>query len=311
MRLATLLLPALDALRGGLAQASTLARRLGRADAMERGEPGREAQIHRAFRILPKRLAVAPLTRRLDSNDAHLGGWLRCDPAYVRADMSTARLLAVGEGLPLTREEAEALVAPLRPLFGDFSAPISVPHAQRWYVPVAEPRALPPMHAPEAVLGGDLLAFLPEGNEGRRWRQLLNEAQTVLHQHSLNAERIAAGKPPVNSLWFWGGGTLPDTVQASATAVLSVDPVVQSLAAMAGCATLAQDTPWQPGAMIDLRQLRDIAEFESPLLPEIETALRGGALDAVELDFADGQRFRLQAAQRWRFWRRPQRDWAA
>lgn len=311
MRFATLLLPALDALRGGLAQASTLARRLGRADAMERGEPGREAQIHRAFRILPKRLAVAPLTRRLDSNDAHLGGWLRCDPAYVRADMSTARLLAVGEGLPLTREEAEALVAPLRPLFGDFSAPISVPHAQRWYVPVAEPRALPPMHAPESVLGGDLLAFLPEGNEGRRWRQLLNEAQTVLHQHSLNAERIAAGKPPVNSLWFWGGGTLPDTVQASATAVLSVDPVVQSLAAMAGCATLAQDSPWQPGAMIDLRQLRDIAEFESPLLPEIETALGGGALDAVELDFADGQRFRLQAAQRWRFWRRPQRDWAA
>lgn len=311
MREARVLLPALAELRGGLAQAPQLAQRLARADLGARGEPGREAQLHRAFRILPRRLAAAPLTRRLDSNDAHLGGWLRCDPAHVRPDMSTARLIAWGEALQIDRAEADALVASLRVLFGDFGVPISAPHPARWYVAVAEPRALPAMHAPEAVLGGDLLAFLPDGNEGRRWRQLWNEAQVILHQHPVNAARADAGKPAVNSLWFWGGGTLPDTVQTDARGLMSVDPLVKSLAAMAGCPALPPEALWQPGALIDLTILRDIANLERQLLWEVEASLATADLDAVELDFADGQRFRLQHHQRWRFWRRRLADWAA
>jgi hypothetical protein len=311
LRAARVLLPALSALRGGLAAAPALARRLARADAVAAGEAGREAQLHRAFRLLPRRLAAAPLTRRLDSNDAHLGGWLRCDPAYVRPDMSTARLLAWGEGLQLEAAEAEALVASLRVLFGDFNAPLSAPHPARWYVAVAEPRALPPMHAPEAVLGGDLLAFLPEGSEGRRWRQLWNEAQVILHQHPLNAARAAAGRPPVNSLWFWGGGQLPDSVQSQARGVLSVDPVVQALGLLAGCATLSADDPWHADALIDLASLRDVAELERSLLGEIEAALASARLDAVQLDFADGRGFALAHRQHWRFWRRPLADWSA
>jgi hypothetical protein len=36
--------------------------------------------------------------------------------------------------------------------------------------------------------------------------------QVILHQHPVNAERRARGLPPVNSLWLWGGGPLPQRV---------------------------------------------------------------------------------------------------
>src|SRR3546814_5998711 len=56
------------------------------------------------------------------------------------------------------------------------------------------------------VCSSDLIHdLLPAGNDGRRWRAVLNEAQIVLHNHPVNAERVRSGRMPVNSLWFHGG----------------------------------------------------------------------------------------------------------
>jgi len=304
LRRSVVLLPAPESLRGGLAAAPRLAQVLGRGDLLDPGKPGRDEQLHRHFRVLPRRLPVAPLTRCLDADDAQLGAWLRCDPAHVRADMATARLVAFGEALQLDAEEATSLIAPLRPLFGDSNAPISAPHPSRWYASIAEARALPSMASPDEVLGADLLACLPAGQEGLRWRQLWNEAQVILHQHPVNARRVAAGKLPVNSLWFWGGGTLPDSVECSSRAFLSTDPLVQALAARAGVPKADPAGAWQDGVLIDLCRLRDVAEIEQQVLPEAMTVLASATLDAVDLDFADGRVWRLRHGQRWRFWRR-------
>src|SRR3546814_15930088 len=73
----------------------------------------------------------------------------------------------------------------------------------------------------------------------RRWRSLLNEAQIILHNHPWNARRAAAGKPPVNSLWFWGGGMLPDSVATHQGQVASDDVLLQALASNAGMIPLA------------------------------------------------------------------------
>ena len=73
---------------------------------------------------------------------------------------------------------------------------------------------LPAFAAPDEALGDDLFdAPARQAPEGRRWRALLSEAQVVLHNHPLNAQRVAAGLAPVNSLWFWGAGALPDHVR--------------------------------------------------------------------------------------------------
>jgi hypothetical protein len=38
----------------------------------------------------------------------------------------------------------------------------------------------------------------------------MNELQMVLHNSLVNREREAEGKPPINGIWLWGAGSLPE-----------------------------------------------------------------------------------------------------
>ena len=301
---ATFLLPARVRLAGQGMPAS-IAIALGRADRTN-GEAGERAQLLRHFDVLPRGWPVAALTRAFDANDAATGAWLRADPAYVQPDLSGARLLACGDALQLDAAEAEALLQPLRPLFGDTGFPIDAPQPARWYLRLPREANLPSMASPDEALGADLFDHLPEGPEGRRWRALLSEAQVVLHQHPVNAQRVARGKPPVNSLWFWGGGVLPDHVTTSHASIASDEVTLRALAKAANCA--ATDLPARfagPPALHDLRPQRDLhAMAEAWLSPAID-ALRTGALAQLDLDCEDGARFTLRRNQRWRVWRKP------
>jgi hypothetical protein len=268
---------------------------LARADELPAAEPGERAQLLRHFDLLPRGWPMAAITRQRDAGDAVLHQWLRADPAHVRPDMTGARVLAIGE-LGLSQAEADALVAPLRPLFGDTGFQVSAPTPSRWYLALPIEARLPAFSPPEAVLGDDLFSHLPEGPEGRRWRALLNEAQVLLHNHPVNAARLAAGKPPVNSLCFWGAGKLPDHVRTPFAAVSSEDAELLSLAALANIGATGEGPQ-----LLDLRRSRDWSAVAARLQPAL--ADLGG--DELRLDFADGARFSLRAGQRWRFWRRP------
>ncbi|MDY0020930.1 phosphoglycerate mutase [Arenimonas caeni] len=279
----------------GQAPSPAVARLLGRADALPPAQAGERAQLQRWFELLPRGWPVAAITRQHDAGDAGLHAWLRADPAYVRPDMTGARVLAIGE-LGLTPAEAEALVQPLRPLFGDAGFPISAPVPSRWYLALPVDARLPDFAPPEAVLGDDLFLHLPDGPEGRRWRALLNEAQVLLHNHPVNQTRVAAGKPPVNSLCFWGAGRLPDHVRARLRTVATDEPTLAALA------RLAQANPGTgEGRLLDLRHLREWSAVEPRLVEALAQAGEAGLM----LDFADGAGWWLRAGQRWRFWRRP------
>ena len=118
----------------------------------------------------------------------------------------------------------------------------------------------------------------------------------MLHNHPVNAARIAAGKLPANSLCFWGAGRLPDHVRARLRGVESDEATLASLAA------LAQAHPQSgEGRLIDLRAARDWAVVEAMLPGALAEAGERG----VVLDFADGAAWWLRPGQRWRFWRRP------
>ncbi len=306
-----LLLPARERLRGGKRLPIALAQLLGRGDQPPDALPGRDAQLLRVFDVLPRRVPVAALTRQLDADDAGQGKWLRCDPAYVRADMTQARMLACGE-LSLTSEEVEALVAALRPLFGDEGFPISAPVAARWYLQLPAQSKLPDFASPEIVLGDDLHSHMPVGDEGRRWRRLMNDAQIILHNHPVNLERVERGQLPANSLWFWGGGALPDHVRAADLRIASGDPVV---AALARQAKVPLTEPFAGGLtqasgpnVIDLFRLRDIDELAEPWLERAMSAVSKGTFDALLLDFADGAQRVWRHANRWRIWRKPENE---
>lgn len=278
------------------------ARVLARADHSS-GNAGWRAQIERAFRTIPRGLPIAALTRQLDCGDAELQSWLRADPAHVRADMATARMLACGD-LGLSADETEQLLKPLRPVFGDAGFPISAPLPQRWYLALPKETRLPDFADPHDALGAPLDDYLPAGEPGRRWRYLLNEAQVILHNHPVNAARVAAGKLPVNSLWFWGAGPLPDSLDTRFERVASDDVVLRALAMRAGSTVSVQAGALGEAAaaavLVDLRDLRDAALLEAQWVAPAVAAGR-----ALELDFGDGAQLAWQPRHRWRLWRRP------
>lgn len=286
------------------------ARALGRADVLTAGETGRRAQLLRHLRPLPAHWPIAALTRAADAGvaDAADALWLRADPCHVRPDINGARLLAHGEALRLTRQDVDAFLPALRPLFGDLGMPIDAPVPSRWYLRLPRGARLPVFSSPADALGGDVFEHLAEGDEGRRWRALLSEAQIVLHNHPHNAARAARGLATVNSLWFWGAGVLPDSVAAGPDAFASEDESARALAHAAGVmAGLPARLPdvLKGAVAFDLDGLRDLRAFTTDWFGPALEALRGGSIASLAIDCADGRRFAFTPMQRWRFWRRP------
>lgn len=299
----TLLLPATQRF-AGVALPAPLARALGRADRVV-GTPGERAQLARHFRLLPDCWPEAALARVADAGlaDAQPHAWLRADPAHIRPDINGARLLGMGSALGIDQGDVDALLPALRPLFGDAGFALDAPSPQRWYLRLPRGTPLPAFASPEQALGDDVFEHMPDGPQGRRWRVLLSEAQVLLHNHPHNAARLAAGKVPVNSLWCWGGGVLPDRVEGDAPIVASGDALLRGLAAMANIEVMPTQTPTTPmqDGLVDLRDARDPRALLASWMPGALAAAAGGAV----LDFADGVVFTVAPGQRWRWWRKP------
>lgn len=306
---ATILLPGRDRLDGQPVP-SDLGRWLARGDRGAFDGPA-GAQL---FDVLPRGWPVAAVSRARDVGDAPGASWLRADPAYVRAEINGARMLAHGEALGLDREQVDALLRPLRPLFGDAGFTLDAPHPARWYLRLPTGTSLPHFASPDEALGADLFEHLPTdatpSTEARRWRALLSEAQVTLHNHPINAERARRGLAPVNSVWFWGAGSVPGRVSAHVDAAYGADESIDAFAHAAGVAREALPVRWtdaleQGRVAVDLRHLRDIASLHELWLAPAAQALASRRLGAVRLLFEDGVEYRLASLQRWRVWRRP------
>lgn len=267
-------------------------------------EPG----LERVLRLPgdPRSWPVAALTRAVDRGDTGSACWLRADPAFVRADAACARLLAIGD-FEVTRADADAAMVLLAPLFGDEGLMLDAPQPWRWYLQLRSGFELPRFPHPRAVLGDDLSLHLPRGPEARRWVRLLNEAQVLLHHADFNRGRAARGLPPINSLWFWGGGSMPARVECHATRVASSDPLVLGALRQAGVAAVdyAAAAPAEPGnSVVDLRMLDDAAILDRDWLAADLSALRRGRFGRVELVFSDGSGTSVTRSLAWRVWRR-------
>jgi hypothetical protein len=303
-----LLLPSLARIEAA-GMPAVLARWLARGNRLADAPPGRDVALRECFEFLGNVLPSAALTRYLDSDDASAALWLRADPAYAMVDAVTARLLACGT-LGLSHDESHELARALQPLFGDAGFPLERATPTRWYLRCPLGARLPRFASPEDVLGDDLMRHLPQGENQRQWRHLLNESQIILHNHPLNAQRVQRGQMPANSLWFWGAGTLPDAVRSGFTRVFSNDDVAIALARLAKVEVAAP----QPAEfvhieakdtlLLDLAGIRDAAALELEWLGPLDALLRQRTLHALDLRFVSGERTILKPAHRWRFWRK-------
>lgn len=297
-------LPALPA----AGQRGPLALALRRANRMADGRPGYLNGLGDYFNgadgvAVDSTLPAAAITRQHLAQDADGYAWLSADPAWVQPEMTGARLLACGH-MQLTHEEAEAFADALRPALDDAGMELHLSTPDRWHLRLPPDTRLPQLAAPEQALGENLSEHLPAGAEGRPWRILLNDIQVLLHQHPLNSARQNRGVAPLNSLWLWGGGTLPPRFRSGLKGVISDDLLLTALAVQAGVnarpRTPAAIAAASRGWLIDLQDL-PFSEIESRWWPLIAPLL---AQQPVRLHFASAERWQSQPWHRWRVWRR-------
>lgn len=252
------------------------------------------------------------------------GEWICLDPVHfdVRRE---GIMLADPARLDLTADQATELIAAIQPLFAGWGE-ISASAPERWEMRLARPLALDTRPLAESI-DRPVPPGLPGGTDGREWRRLLAEAQTVLHAHSLNRRREAAGRPTVHSLWPWGQGSLPTSLPLGFTTILCDDPVLAGLGRLTGCecpalperfrqvdgnALVIQPSLRVPATARDALAWRTaLQELERDWLAPAVAALRQGECDELRLigsSVDDAHRVVAITATRGalrRFWRRP------
>ena len=205
-----------------------LERWLARADITREGEHGAEEWLARQFGLLGA--PVAAVTLAVDEAPQP-GQWLRADPVYARVERDSL-VLHPAAVLEIEPDEARALVASLRELFSPDGLDFHVPRPDRWYVRV--PQGELPVTTPlTEVLGRDVFGRLPRGEGRINWASAMTEIQMLFATHPVNLAREAARRPPINAVWFWGGGSLPEGVTSPYREVFADDPFATGLAHLA------------------------------------------------------------------------------
>ena len=253
--------------------------------------------------------------------------WLCADPIHLRIYRDQLILLD-NEALTLDWREAEQFIATLNAHFAIEGLRFYAPTPHRWYVKL--PRAVElTTHPLHEVTGRNISHYLPTGKDQSHWRRIFNEVQMLFFEHAVNQERETRGELPVNSIWFWGEGTLtaPKSLFAS---LFSNNAFIKGVALAAGVPL--QETPetmmnclsqlhGQGHHLLTLENLAsparhgDLAAWRAALLAMEEqwfqplvSALQQKRLQTVSLHaFADSQHdeFNLWRGDLWKFWRRP------
>jgi hypothetical protein len=281
---------------------------MARGTALPTATPGYLHALSECFRWPDGPLPAAALIRQSVAGDAGDGQWVCADPAWVQPELSGARLLGCGN-LAVSSADAASMVDALRETFADEGMNLFVGDPQHWQLKVPSYVQVPAFPEPEEALGADLFEQLPKGDEGRRWRALINEAQVVLHNHPANAARQRDGLPPVNSVWLWGAGALPEWVECGQSRIYSDDLLVWALGHKAGVdvqsrRVLAGAQPAHEPNHAELLDLQDVQpnEFARTWWPFLQARLEAGS--ELRLAFADGRRHVVRKAHRLRFWRK-------
>jgi len=134
--------------------------------------------------------------------------WMRADPVHLHADMG--RLVVFPPPtLDLDLVESSAICEWMNG-HEHFPGPrLAAVSGTCWLLEVDAQAAQIRTFAPSVAHGQDAALFLPAGEGAARWHACMNEMQMLLNQCPINQAREARGEPVVNSVWFWGAGTLP------------------------------------------------------------------------------------------------------
>jgi hypothetical protein len=168
--------------------------------------------------------------------------------------------------------------------------------------------------SPAVAAGDSPERFMPAGELARAHDRLQSEIQLCLHEADANKRRGQAGMSPVNALWLWGGGVLPEVqteVRNALPPLFTDDPLFKGywLSASAPVAgwpgsldACLQASPRGFVAVLPGGPHEDAAAAMQ--LSGLRRLLRPGRLNAVTLILAGGLRVEARRWDALRFWRR-------
>jgi hypothetical protein len=304
-----------------------LGRLLGRADRAGVSASGPVQALLERFGIAldPSRdPPSAPFCQLADQPDADTTGYvLHADPVHLRPDRDRL-LLFDASHLAIRGRESDALIGLFNRHFAEDGLRLEPGASDRWYLSVEQRPGIRTIPLSEAI-GRDVRPLMPAGPDARSWARTLNEAQMLFHHAETNRVREQEGRPTINGLWVWGGGSLNEFQPESDYArVFGQDALASGLAAAAGLR--ARALPEDAGGLVDDRGegavlalldglWRPVLDADGPswvdALGRLELWLRplveGGRLAGARLRIypCDGACYGISRRGLRRFWRRP------
>lgn len=199
---------------------------------------------------------VAAVTRLVDDDHELDGFWLRADPVHLRAERD-AVVLMDDSAFNLEKHEALILAADLQQVFTDRDIELQAPANIRWYIKLNYRPEIKTTSIHE-VVGNDIHQNLSVGKDKTLWDQIINEAQMSLHNCPLNDAREQRGELPVNGVWLWGAGKLPDPAKVPDkvwTCVFADEITTQGLSILTG--SPYKDLPDSIDAVMSQSKIQD------------------------------------------------------
>jgi len=175
---------------------------------------------------------VAAVTRLVDDGCSPGETWMRADPVHLSAEHKGVTLLD-HTTLKINRHDALATAADIGTVFEARKMNLEVPIPTRWYLRVQNPPRIKTSEI-AGVIGRNIHPYLPTGEDQTEIIRLLNEVQMILHSSEINIDRQHRGLLPINGVWLWGLGQLPESIETKWSAVYTDEEVARGLSILAG-----------------------------------------------------------------------------
>lgn len=159
--------------------------------------------------------------------------YMHADPVHLQADMDHAVLTSSAD-LDVKQEESAALCDALNNHFYQDGLTFFALNKDQWFVSSQNKINMKTTSLVEAT-GRNINFILPAGEDSTRWKQLLTEAQMLMHAHQLNSAREDAGQFNINSLWFHGSGELAGLAANAVDTICCHNDMLKGLATHIQC----------------------------------------------------------------------------
>jgi len=256
--------------------------------------------------------AAGPCVRSLHAAAPPEGTWGCARPVHLLTAIDHLQL-APGR-LVMDEAESARLVGDInRHLEGDgFRLHVSGANGD-WQLECAQPLDCACVE-PDDASGLNLRDLMPAGRDGARVRSLVNEIQMLLHEHPVNAARLARREPAINSVWLWGIGSLGKVSPVNLPPLFTDDAWLAGLWRLHGAAARSLDEFAAAGeaGMGTLVACANapggdsgtaLAFAEATLFVPARARLVQGATAMISMLLGD-QAIAVGARARYRFWRR-------